>query len=560
MKKKIGAAILGLSLIPINCFGAVGTLNDEYKTTINTVKVSGVAEKGDTIGYTVVAKGESAAAAVNIKAAGDVIVEESDGTFEIAFTLPEDTATGDYTLRIGWFGGNEIKTKDIHFVNVSNTAAKIKNAAKLEELEELFAKDSAEKEALIQLGYDIDGLNETISADGKAAVLNVFFNDAERPKADAAGASAIFDKYLGLEFINEKKDGGLDKVNPKFNDEKEYKDITDLTLKKYLTDGIYANTPFKSLDDLYAAYSELNIIFGFNNAAVGEFGGLVEKYKSELGIENKDYYKTYSSMTSAQKNKAASLYIGYAENDIVSGFEKFCELFKKAVEEINKISSGGNSGGSGGGGGFKGGETSVKTKQDDMNGSTENDNEGIFSDISNVGWAREAILTLAQKGIINGTAPKTFEPNSNITREQTVKIILLSIGESTENTECPFKDVKTDEWYAPFVSKGYKIGIINGISDGEFGVGMNVTRQDLAVIAVRAAKAAKVKIPSDIKAADFNDYSEIADYAKDSVSALCSMGIINGKDGNVFAPNDYCTRAEAAKIIFNIFFKQEANA
>ena len=40
MKKRIGAALLGLSLIPINCFGAVNVLNDEYKTSVSTVTVT----------------------------------------------------------------------------------------------------------------------------------------------------------------------------------------------------------------------------------------------------------------------------------------------------------------------------------------------------------------------------------------------------------------------------------------------------------------------------------------------------------------------------------------
>ena len=556
MRKRIGAALLGLSLIPINCFGAVNVLNDEYKTSVSTVTVTGTAQKGDSLGFSVTAKGANAADAANIKATGDVIVENDDGTFEIAFTMPDNAPTGDYTLRIGWFGGDEIKTKDIRFVNVLSTAETIKNATTLEKLEKIFAKDSNDKEALIQLGYDFDGLNETISSDGKAKVLTVFLNDENRKSNNPSTASDSFDKHLGLEFINEKKDGGLEKVNPKFKDDKSYADITNSALKKYLNDGIYANAPYAKLDDLNAAYTELNIIYEFNNAAVGEFGGLVEKYKSEMGIENKDYYKTFASMSSTQKNKVASLYIGYADKEIVTGFEKFGELFKKAVDEIEKNSSsdsGGNRGGGSGGGGFKGGETSVKEKPAEAN--NDNDDNVAFSDISDVSWAKEAILSLAQKGIINGTAPKTFEPNSNVTREQIVKMILLSMGESEEIGECPFGDVNDGEWYAPFVTKGYKIGIINGISDSEFGVGANLTRQDLAVIAIRAAKAANVEIPSDIKAPNFNDVDAIADYAKDAVNALYSMGIINGKNGNVFAPNDYCTRAEAAKIIYNLFFK-----
>lgn len=564
MKKRIGAALLGLSLIPINCFGAVNVLNDEYKTSVSTVTVTGTAQKGDSLGFSVTANGANAADAANIKATGDVIVENDDGTFEIAFTMPDNATTGDYTLRIGWFGGDEIKTKDIRFVNVLSTAEAIKNATTLEKLEEIFAKDSKEKEALIQLGYDFDGLNETISDDGKTKILTAFLNDENRKSNNPATASGSFDKHLGLEFINEKKDGGLERINPKFKDDKNYGELTDSALKKYLNDGIYANAPYANLDDLNAAYTELNIIYEFNNAAVGEFGGLVEKYRSEMGIENKVYYKTYASMSSTQKNKVASLYIGYADKEIVTGFDKFGELFKKAVDETEKSVSNdstSNRGSGGGGGGFKGGETSVKEKPDATNSdNTENDDNGVFADISNVSWAKDAILSLAQKGIINGTAPKTFEPNSNVTREQIVKMILLSMGESAEKGECPFGDVNDSEWYAPFVTKGYKIGIINGISTEEFGVGANLTRQDLAVIAIRAAKAANVEIPSDIKAANFNDADAIADYAKDAVNALYSMGIINGKDGNVFAPNDYCTRAEAAKITYNLFFKQEANA
>ena len=32
-------------------------------------------------------------------------------------------------------------------------------------------------------------------------------------------------------------------------------------------------------------------------------------------------------------------------------------------------------------------------------------------------------------------------------------------------------------------------------------------------------------------------------------------GIVNGKDNNSFAPKDTCTRAEAAKMIYDAFIK-----
>ena len=46
----------------------------------------------------------------------------------------------------------------------------------------------------------------------------------------------------------------------------------------------------------------------------------------------------------------------------------------------------------------------------------------------------------------------------------------------------------------------------------------------------------------------FSDENEIADYAKDAVSALSAAGVING-DGVGFSPLKTATRAQFAKII-----------
>ena len=50
----------------------------------------------------------------------------------------------------------------------------------------------------------------------------------------------------------------------------------------------------------------------------------------------------------------------------------------------------------------------------------------------------------------------------------------------------------------------------------------------------------------------FADENEISDYAKEAVNALYNNGLINGIDGSRFAPANHATRAEAAKIIYNL--------
>ena len=55
----------------------------------------------------------------------------------------------------------------------------------------------------------------------------------------------------------------------------------------------------------------------------------------------------------------------------------------------------------------------------------------------------------------------------------------------------------------------------------------------------------------------FEDAAYISDYAKEAVGALSQNRIINGVDGRNFAPLDYLTRAEAAKIIYGVYTVSE---
>ena len=52
--------------------------------------------------------------------------------------------------------------------------------------------------------------------------------------------------------------------------------------------------------------------------------------------------------------------------------------------------------------------------------------------------------------------------------------------------------------------------------------------------------------------AAFSDENEISDYAKNAVSHLAGTGIVNGVGNGLFAPKDAVTRAQAAKIIYEL--------
>lgn len=183
------------------------------------------------------------------------------------------------------------------------------------------------------------------------------------------------------------------------------------------------------------------------------------------------------------------------------------------------------------------------------------DGESGFTDIAHVGWASEAIYGLCDSGVINGVGDRRFEPDDSVTREQLAKMIVGASKTEIKSGDMPFGDVDNSEWYADFVKTAYDNDITKGISDTEFGVGKSVTREDLAVMAYRAAQ--KVGKLSDATDDDngFKDGESISDYAKEAVATLKSSGIINGDENGNFNPSNSCTRAEAAKIIYNIFFK-----
>ena len=74
-----------------------------------------------------------------------------------------------------------------------------------------------------------------------------------------------------------------------------------------------------------------------------------------------------------------------------------------------------------------------------------------------------------------------------------------------------------------------------------------ITRQEMAVMCARAF---------DFKASgnvEFADSADIADWAKDSVSALVSESIINGfEEDNTFRPLNNTSRAQAAVVLKRI--------
>jgi|GEM_PF-1861506 len=184
-------------------------------------------------------------------------------------------------------------------------------------------------------------------------------------------------------------------------------------------------------------------------------------------------------------------------------------------------------------------------------------NNVTFNDIDTVKWAKEYIEVMASKGVIKGIGEGRFNPHANLTRAEFAAMIVRALQLVDTTASSSFSDVKEGDWFYEYVSSAVKAGIVTGRPDGTFAPEEKVSRQDMAVMLANALVKVKGKsVPADTEKclAKFTDSSSVSGYAKSSASLVARYSIMGGKPGGVFAPSDFSTRAEAATVIYRLFY------
>ena len=172
--------------------------------------------------------------------------------------------------------------------------------------------------------------------------------------------------------------------------------------------------------------------------------------------------------------------------------------------------------------------------------------EHPFKDITADHWANEYITEMYKSSIIAGKTADSFVPDEKINRQDFVKLIVSALKMETVNKESIFSDVEKGGYYEPFIMTAVENGIINGISESEFGMSNNIKREDAALIISRIAEG-KVTASEDV--IEFADGNDIASYAQSAVDFCAGCSIFKGDTENRFNPKNGLSRAEAAVII-----------
>ena len=164
----------------------------------------------------------------------------------------------------------------------------------------------------------------------------------------------------------------------------------------------------------------------------------------------------------------------------------------------------------------------------------------------------DAVEKMAAKDVVKGYENGNFYPDNQITREEFVKVLVNFFDFVPSESEASFSDVDTSEWYAYYINTAVANGIIKGISEDQFGIGENISRQDMAVMLDRALSAKEMTLNEVNDKIDFEDSSSIAPYASNAVETLQKAGVINGYTDGSFRPYDNASRAEVCAMLSKI--------
>ncbi len=176
-------------------------------------------------------------------------------------------------------------------------------------------------------------------------------------------------------------------------------------------------------------------------------------------------------------------------------------------------------------------------------------------------WAKNDIAELAGKMIVNPTSSTQsykFEPDRNITRAEFATFLAKGLGLPQDTTSASrFPDVSASSVTGAYIGAAAKAEIITGYTDGTFKPNNYITREQMALMMVRAMQYAGYDVSSNGASTQtltrFKDGSKIQ--SKDTVAKAVKEGIIQGVSANQFQPAGKATRAQAAVMLKRVLDK-----
>ena len=175
---------------------------------------------------------------------------------------------------------------------------------------------------------------------------------------------------------------------------------------------------------------------------------------------------------------------------------------------------------------------------------------------SEVQEAEEEVEQIAP--YIQGFPDGTFKPNASVTRAQMATMLarFLTNGD-IPTASATFKDTKNHP-SKDAIELMKEIGLFNGITDTTFNPNGTITRAQIAVVAahwietVCTQDSTKFFCQASNNGKTFTDVS-LNHWAVSAIEKVSALGIMGGTSVSTFNPNDKLTRAQAVKVLNQLF-------
>ncbi|MBB6690561.1 S-layer homology domain-containing protein [Cohnella xylanilytica] len=184
--------------------------------------------------------------------------------------------------------------------------------------------------------------------------------------------------------------------------------------------------------------------------------------------------------------------------------------------------------------------------------------EKAFGDVPAGHWAADSIRALVARHVANGTEAGRFDPAGGTTRAEFAALLARALGlTAAEGKPLPFGDVAADAWYAKEVAAACEAGWIQGATAGRFDPSAPVTREQMAVLIVKAYESKQGAAgvggaPASGEATGSADLASVSPWAKDAVARALALGLMQGKGEGRFDPAAGATRAETAQVVYRL--------
>jgi hypothetical protein len=178
-----------------------------------------------------------------------------------------------------------------------------------------------------------------------------------------------------------------------------------------------------------------------------------------------------------------------------------------------------------------------------------------FEDVPVDSWYYEGVMKMVADGIITGYPDGKFLPQKEVSREEFAVMMVRALQLGKNGSDSSFEDVENGYWAVPYIeaAKTYLTGYKTDTGLA-FKPKYDTKREDMAVALVKALNYSVDYEQLDLLD-DFVDQDKISDNLKAYVATAYAHNLIKGSQGDgglYFNPEQTLTRAEAAVLLLAV--------